>query len=326
MPAAGGAALSPPSRIMVTGAAGFVGKHLLPVLRAAFPAAELVAATRGEAARGYDRAATMDLLDPSSVRRAVAAVRADAIVHLAAQANVQAGFADPLNTWKINLLGTLALGEAVLAETPASRFVLASSAEVYGLSFRAGETLNEEAAMAPANPYAASKAAADLAVGEMALRGLQAVRLRPFNHTGPGQSEGFVVSAFARQIAEIEAGRKPPVIHVGALDRWRDFLDVRDVCAAYAAAIAADVPAGSIFNIASGAPRRVGEVLEALIARAGIDVRVEEEAARLRPTDVIRTAGDASRAANALGWRPSVPFEDTIDSVLQDWRRRVAAG
>ena len=150
---------------------------------------------------------------------------------------MSASFADPMASWRANLFGTLALGEAVLREAPGCRFVLASSAEVYGLSFRAPMPLDEQAPMRPANPYAASKAACDLAIGEMALRGLDAVRLRAFNHTGPGQSEGFVVAAFARQIARVEQGLQAPELRVGALDRWRDFLDVRDVCAAYAAAL-----------------------------------------------------------------------------------------
>ena len=131
---------------------------------------------------------------------------------------------------------------ALVAEaSPAARFVHVSSAEIYGLSFQAGVPLTEEALPRPANPYAASKAAADIAIGEMALRGLKAVRMRPFNQTGPGQSDGFVVGAFAHQVARIAAGKQEPVIRTGALDRWRDFLDVRDVCEGYALALAAEL-------------------------------------------------------------------------------------
>jgi GDP-4-dehydro-6-deoxy-D-mannose reductase len=156
----------------------------------------------------------------------------------------------------------------------------------------------------------------------MALRGLDAVRLRAFNQTGAGQSASFVVASFARQIACIEAGQQAPVIQVGALDRWRDFLDVRDVCAAYEAALAAPGVAGCVYNIASGTPRRIGDILDALIARSGVTPVVEVEPVRLRPTDVERVAGDAARAARALGWAPVVPWDETLNQVLADWRSR----
>lgn len=321
--------MTAPARLLLTGASGFAAGHLLPALRAAFPGAALHAASRRGPVAGADATHALDLLDGDGLRAAVAAIRPDAVVHLAAQAAVAASFDDPGRTWRINLLGTLALAEAVRAEAPGAVFVLASSAEAYGLSFRAGVPLAEDAPFAPANPYAASKAAVDLAVGEMALRGLRAVRLRPFNHTGPGQGEGFVVAAFARQVARIEAGLQEPVLRVGALDRWRDFLDVADVCRGYVAAVARSgaLPPGVAINLASGAPRRVGDILDALLDLAGLRgrVAVEEEASRLRPTDVERTAGDASRARDLLDWRPEVPFARTLEAVLDDWRRRVRA-
>jgi GDP-4-dehydro-6-deoxy-D-mannose reductase len=154
------------------------------------------------------------------------------------------------------------------------------------------------------------------------LRGLDAVRLRAFNQTGAGQSASFVVASFARQIARIEAGRQPPVMQVGALDRLRDFLDVRDVCAAYVAALEAGSVLGNVYNIASGTPRRIGDILDALLARSGVTPVVEVEPVRLRPTDVERVAGDAARAQRELGWAPVVPWDETLDVVLSDWRER----
>lgn len=320
MPGAAG-----PERILVTGAGGFVGRQLLPALRAAFPAAHLTAASRRGAVPGADRTVPLDLLDGSAPAQ-VAALRPDAVVHLAAQAAVGESFADPQRTWRVNLLGTVALGEALLAHAPDAVLILASSAEIYGLSFQSGETLDEQAALRPANPYAASKAAADLAVSEMALRGLRTVRLRPFNQIGPGQSDSFVVSSFARQVARIAAGMQEPVMHVGALDRWRDFLDVRDVCSAYVAALRAGsrLQPGAVFNVATGMPRRVGDILAALTEAAGISPDIRTDPGRLRPTDVLRTAGDASLAKRELGWSPVIPWEETLASVLADWRARVA--
>jgi nucleoside-diphosphate-sugar epimerase len=161
-----------------------------------------------------------------------------------------------------------------------------------------------------------------LAVGEMALRGLRSVRLRAFNHVGPGQGESFVVAGFAAQLAHIGRGLQPPVLRVGALDRWRDFLDVRDVCAAYALALRAELPAGTVLNIASGTPRRIGDVLDALLAHMHIRPKVEVEAARMRPTDVERVQGDAARAKNALGWVPRIPWHETLNAVVEDAQKR----
>ncbi|UFN48341.1 GDP-mannose 4,6-dehydratase [Roseomonas sp. OT10] len=315
-----------PQRILVTGAGGFVGRHLMPVLRAAFPAARLLAASRQGTVAGAEETVPLDLLDPG-LEAVLRRLAPDAVLHLAAQSSVPESFADPAGTWRVNLGGTMALGEAIRRALPETRLVHVSSAEVYGLAFQSGVPLTEDAPFRPANPYAASKAAADLAIGEMSLRGLNAVRLRPFNQAGGGQTDRFALAAFAKQVALIEAGKQEPVLRTGALDRWRDFLDVRDVCAAYAAALARpDLPAGCVFNIASGTPRRIGDILDTLIALAGIEVRIEEEASRLRPTDVERTAGDATAAHAALGWAPHIPWETTLGDLLQDWRDRVARG
>jgi GDP-4-dehydro-6-deoxy-D-mannose reductase len=315
-------------RLLVTGAAGFVGRHLLVRLRERFPAAELIAACRAEdgarpSLHGADRVVPFDLLEPEACAAMIAETRPDGLVHLAAQASVATSFTDPRASWRANLMGTVALAEAVLRHAGHCRFVLASSAEIYGLSFRGAAPLDEAALLCPANPYAASKAACDLAVGEMALRGLDAVRLRAFNHTGAGQSESFVVASFARQIARIEAGKQPAAMQVGALDRWRDFLDVRDVCAAYVAALEAGSVPGGVYNIASGTPRRIGDILAALMARSGVTAAVEMEPVRLRPTDVERVVGNATRAQRDLGWTPVVPWDETLDAVLNDWRSRI---
>ncbi len=319
--------MSQPGRIIVTGAGGFVGRHLLTELRAAFPTATLVAAVRPEGGippvlEAADQIVPFDLLAPEAMAAMIEAVQPEGLVHLAAQSSVAASFADPAGSWRSNLLGTIGLAEAVLKQAPACRFVLASSAEIYGLSFKAAEPLDEAAPLLPANPYAASKAACDLAIGEMSLRGLDSVRLRAFNHTGAGQSGNFVIAAFARQIARIEAGLQPPLLRVGALNRWRDFLDVRDVCRAYVAALRLPETPGAVFNIASGTPRRIADILESMLNLSTMRPRVEVELSRLRPTDVERVAGDATRAHSVLGWRPTVPWDETLNTVMADWRQR----
>ncbi|WP_043358873.1 GDP-mannose 4,6-dehydratase [Belnapia sp. F-4-1] len=320
--------MAPPARILVTGAGGFVGRHLLPALRTAFPAATLIGAGRGAAIPGTDETFCLDLLDPTGLPEAIAAARPDAVLHLAAQADVAASFRTPSETWRPNLLGTLALAEAVQREAPTASFLFISSGEVYGLSFQSGLPLDETAAFQPANPYAASKAAADLAIGEMALRGLRAIRLRPFTHTGPGQTPHYVVSSFARQVARIEAGLQEPVLRTGALDRWRDFVDVRDICTGYvlALSLADDLPPGLALNLCSGQPRHIGSILDSLLALAGVEASIEQEAARLRPTDVLHVQGNPDRAREMLGWAPAIAWEETLSSILADWRSRVAAG
>lgn len=316
-----------PSRVLVTGATGFVGRHLLPALGAAFPGAELVPAARAAEAGGDPAVRRFDLLDPEGIAALVADARPDACVHLAALSAVAESFKDPDAVWRANVDGARALAAALLRHAPDCRLLHVSSGEVYGLSFNDGEALDERAPLRPANPYAAAKAAADVALGETALRGLRVLRLRPLNHVGPGQTPRFVLASFARQIALIEAGAQPPVVRTGALDRRRDFLDVRDVCEAYAAALRRfdALPPGTVLNIASGRPRLLSDALAEMLRLAGVEARVEQEAAALRPTDVLSTSCSAAAAREALGWEPRIPWRDTLAALLESWRAASSA-
>lgn len=296
----------------MTGSTGFVGRHLLPVLGRAFGDAELLAPR-------------FDVEDAVACAGAVREGRPDAVVHLAAMAAPTDARRNPDKAWRVNLGGTLGLARAVLAHAPDAVFLFAGSADAYGASFRGGMPVDESVALAPMNTYGATKAAADLAIGAMASEGLRAVRVRPFNHTGPGQGDGFVVPAFARQVMRIKAGLQAPEMRVGALDPERDFLDVRDVCEAYAACLATELPAGQVVNLASGTPRRVGDVLAALMELAGVRAEVQTDAGRLRAGDIPRAVGDAGLARRMLGWKPRIAWEQTLGDVLEDWRGRVAA-
>jgi GDP-4-dehydro-6-deoxy-D-mannose reductase len=303
-----------PERILLTGARGFVGRHLVPALQEAFPAAEI-----------HDT--HFDVTDAAVVQNAVRGASPDACIHLAGVTTVAAARTDTEQAWRVNVLGTLNLARAVLATAPDCRFLFASSSEVYGASFNSGRKLDEAALLAPMNSYAATKAAADLALGAMAYEGLRLARLRLFNHTGPGQSEAFVVPAFARQIARIEVGLQKPPMRVGSLDTARDFLDVRDVCAAYIACLRAhELPPGIVLNVGSGIARCIGDILQDLLRLARLNVEVVVDTARLRSSEITSAGGDARNARDMLGWEPAIPWEQTLTEVLADWRFRVAGG
>jgi GDP-4-dehydro-6-deoxy-D-mannose reductase len=300
-------------RILITGATGFVGRHLTATLASDFPDATLFTQE-------------FNIADPAAVNNAVLDALPDVCLHLAAVSTNAQATHDADHAWSVNLHGTLHLARGILQHAPECQLLFVSSADGYGGSFRSGTRLDENAPLAPLNLYAATKAAADLALGALAEQGLRVVRLRPSNHTGPGQSSGLVVAAFARQVARIEAGLQQPVIEVGNLEPRRDFLDVRDVCAAYAACVARrdSIAPGTIFNLASGEARRIGDVLDALLAAAGVTAEIRVDPRRTRSAEVRLAWCDASRARHALGWAPSTPWQQTVRDVLDDWRRRIA--
>ena len=293
-------------RVFVTGAAGFVGGHLLSRLESA-----------GNRVTATDR--EVDVTDPRSLGAAVRAVQPEAIVHLAAQSSVQASYQDPADAFRINYLGTLTLLRVVEADAPGARVLLVGSSDAYG-STGAGagaRPIRESDPLAPESPYARSKAAAELLGALAAERGLDVVRVRAFTHIGPGQTDRFVASSFAKQVAEIAAGHREPRLAVGNLDSVRDFLDVRDVVEAYCRLLDGRVPRG-VYNVASGRGVAVREILDTLAGLAGIQPEIEIDPARFRPAD--RRIGDASRLRTATGWAPRIDLRDTLCDTLDFWR------
>ena len=278
-------------------------------------------ARRGFETRGTDRD-DLDVTDPAAVDGFLASERPDAIVHLAALSSVAASGDDPRLAFRVNEGGARNVLTAALRLAPGVRVLLVGSGEVYGPLAPEAAPFDERSPLRPRSAYARSKAAADRLGAEWSARGLDVVRVRPFNHTGPGQSDSFVLASFARQLCEIEKQKQNPALRVGNLESIRDFLDVRDVVAAYLALLDRRVPAGA-YNVASGAGWRIGTLLERLMEIVGVRPATRVEPARLRPAD--RSIGDASRLRLATGWAPRIPIADTLASLVEDWRCRVSA-
>lgn len=313
-------------RAFITGADGFVGQWLVRELqdagydvhggsRAARMPLRTLDAVRASAMHWH----RIDLLEPDSLRAAVNASRPDTIFHLAAQSNVPASIADPADTIEVNLLGTVRLLDACRREAPDAMIVVVGSADVYGAADPANMPLREDAPLRPVNPYAASKAAAEVATLQYARCGwVRALVTRSFNHTGPGQSAAFAAPAFAKQIAAIRSGGQPPVLSVGNLKALRDFLDVRDVVAAYRLLAERGGPC-NVYNVCSGAVVSMRDIVDELVRIAGVDVKIEEDPARMRPSDTPLLVGDAGALQRATGWRPSIPLAQTLTDLLESY-------
>ena len=296
-------------RVFVTGASGFVGRHLVPHLRAL--GHEIVATDR-----------ELDASDAGAVAEFIARVAPDAIVHLAGVSSVAAARQDPALAFRVNFLGAHALLEGVAQHAPRARVLLVGTGDAYGSTAPGGLPFTESAPLRPGSPYSRTKAAADLLAATYLDRGLDVLRVRPFNHTGAGQSDAFVASSFARQLVEIERGARADTMEVGNLDSVRDFLDVSDVVEAYALLCESRVPAGA-YNVASGRGVSAGALLQCLCALARLAPKFRVDAARFRPTD--QSVGDASRLRSATGWEPRVPLETTLERLLAHWRAELSA-
>jgi GDP-4-dehydro-6-deoxy-D-mannose reductase len=295
-------------RVLVTGSKGFVGRWLLAHLE-----------SRGDQVTGLD--AEVDVTDGPRVTDAVTTAVPEAICHLAAQASVGASWKDQAATYAINTFGALNVLEAALACDRPPRVLLISSSEVYGRVAPDELPIHEDQPFAPVSPYAASKAAGEL-IGLQAWlgRGLEVVRARPFNHTGPGQRPDFVVPALARQVAALAAAGGG-VLETGNLDVRRDITDVRDVVRAYRNLLEVG-SSGQVYNVCRGESVSIEEVARRLLDMAGVDAEIVVDPARVRPVDLPDLRGDPARLHAATRWAPEIPFDETLASVLEYWQRR----
>jgi GDP-4-dehydro-6-deoxy-D-mannose reductase len=308
-------------RVLVTGASGFVGSHLLPLV-AAEPGSAIEAWTRDVVPHSLPAArwTVIDMGDRHAVERAVALAPPEVVYHLAGAAHVGQSFTSAADTLETNALGTAILLDALRAHAPGARVLVVGSSTVYRPSDRA---LDEDSPVGPSSPYGLSKLAAErLAVRAAREDGLHTIVGRAFNHVGPGQSPAFFASSFASQIAEIERGARPPVLRVGNLDARRDLSDVRDVVRAYHLLVRHGA-AGGVYNVCSGRAHAIGDILQAMIASARVPVAVDP--ALLRPNDTPLVLGSYGRLAAATGWSPAFAIEATMADVLEDWRHRTHA-
>jgi GDP-4-dehydro-6-deoxy-D-mannose reductase len=317
-------------RILITGITGFAGSHLAEYILANHADAEVFGTVRWRSrmeniAQIQDKVRLIeaDLKDMVSLRAALAESKPDRIFHLAAQSFVPTSWKCPAETFAINAIGEINLFEAVLALDLKPRIQVACSSEEYGQVFSNEIPMKETNPLRPLSPYAVSKVAQDfLAFQYYKSYGLRTVRTRGFNHTGPRRGDVFVTSSFAKQIAEIEKKKRPPVINVGNLEAKRDFTDVRDMVRAYWLALERGVE-GEVYNIGRGQAFSMKEVLDLLMSLSRAKMEVKVDPARLRPSDVPVLLSDSSKFVSLTGWRPMIPFKQTIVDLLNYWRERV---
>lgn len=308
-------------RVLVTGAGGFVGKYLISQLQNSGHKVYAGGIMPGAFEKGKQiELLKFDIRDAAVMGSIVKEVQPEGIIHLAAQSMVAKSWNYPVETLMVNTIGTVNLMHAVISHTPNCKIINIGTSEEYGLSGKKGIALSETSECLPQNPYATSKLGASLIAEQFARRHhLNFVHVRPFNHFGPGQQEGYVISDFASQIARIEKGMISPVIHVGDLSTQRDFTDVRDVVKAYRLLLEKPVKNG-IYNVCSGVPRKGYDILNTLLAMATCPIRVEVDKTKFRPSEVPLFYGSYEKIKQAVGWKPEREFRQTLKETLDWWR------
>lgn len=296
-------------KMLLTGASGFVGNHLQRYL-ACIPLA------KGEK--------SIDLRDSSQLRQAIEKIKPDAVIHLAGQSFVPESFVAPQETFDINFLGTYNLLVALKETGFSGKMLFISSGDIYGLVPTSQLPILENYPLKPRSPYAVSKVAAEALCYQWSqTEPFHIVMVRAFNHIGPGQSDRFVVSSFARQIIEIKLGQRDAVIRVGDIDVTRDFTDVRDVVQAYLLLIEQGKN-GEVYNVCSGVERSIESVLHQLLAQAGVEARIEQDSDRLRLSQQRRVYGSFAKLHRDTEWKPKIPFTESLNDILTSWQRQLS--
>lgn len=304
-------------KLFVTGAQGFVGQHLQAIaLNHAWQASiEVVGAD-----------AQYDITDRASLDKIFNQIQPDAVIHLAAQPFVPTSFEDPEATYRVNFFGTYNVLQALAAAKFKGRLLYVGSADSYGLVAEEDLPIRELQPLRPRSPYAVSKVAAEALCYQWSQTGpFEVVMARPFNHIGPGQTDNFAVSGFAKQVAEIALGQRSAEIQVGDLDVTRDFTDVRDIAEAYLMLLLKG-KSGEAYNVGSGLEHKMSEILELLIEVAGISAKITIDPARFRPAEQRRLVCDASKLKQQTGWQPCRQLNETLSEIIQHWTGKLQHG
>ncbi|HEY4707268.1 MAG TPA: GDP-mannose 4,6-dehydratase [Thermodesulfobacteriota bacterium] len=312
-------------KALITGIAGFAGSHLVERLNGRFEISGTVIDGNSGNLSGFTGLDLVrcDLLDRAAVEGLIARLKPDFIFHLAAQSMPSFSFGHPAETLHTNIFSTLNIFEAVVSSSPETVVLNIGSGDEYGDAAKESLPVNEKAELRPLNPYAVSKVTQDLlAFQYWKSKGLKVVRARPFNHFGARQAESYVAAEFAKQIAQIEAGiKKEKTLKVGNLDAAKDFLDVRDVVAAYELLVQKGAY-GEVYNVASGRPVSIRELSEKLIALSTERIEIAQDPSKKRATDVEALYGDATKL-KSLGWSQRYTLDESLEALLEYWRARV---
>ena len=312
--------------IVITGANGFAGTYLIRELLGHYgDTAQLYGISdvnpTSESVCNLKNYAIVDITDYDALKKSLLLFKPDSIYHLAAQSSVALSFEKPHETFLVNQIGTLnVLDIAAKAFEKMPNILIVSSADLYEYSSGA---MSEDTPFAPLNPYGVSKAAADY-LGYMYWKNnnLPVIRVRSFNHIGPGQSIQFVLPDFARQIARIEKRYQKPELHVGNLDARRDFTDVRDIVRAYRMVVESAQP-GSVYNVCSNKTYAIKELVTLLVEMSHVSITIKQDSKRMRPSDNPNLLGDNSKIAREIGWEPEISIEKTLEKLLHFWRKQV---
>jgi GDP-4-dehydro-6-deoxy-D-mannose reductase len=314
-------------RSLITGIGGFAGGHLVAALAERndpIAGCDFGLQSYPQLAPFRDRIELVeaDILDGPALESLMQDFKPEVVFHLAAITHVGQAWQMRRKTLEVNVLGTSTVLEVAARLQPKPKVIVASSGQVYGAAVRDGLPVDEHHATQPLDPYGASKLCTEV-LAEQAWRGdgLPTVILRTFNFTGPWQSPTFVSGDFARQVAWAEAGLGPAILTVGNLEARRDFCDVRDIIKGYLLA-AEHATAGSVYNLASGQPVRIGAILEYLVEQARVPIEIRQDPSRMRPAEIATLVGDASLAREQIGWQPRIPFEETLAGILDFWRQQ----
>lgn len=309
-------------RILVTGASGFVGKYLVKaLLENGHKVSAIVQENNDFLEVNKVKTYKINILDYESLVNCFKVEQPDAVMHLAAISNIPVSWNNPGVTADVNIRGTINVLQALISIGSKAKFINVGSSDEYGLAAKIGTELTEDILCQPQNPYAISKYCAEQMVLQLGKKAaINVIHVRPFNHFGPGQAKEFVTSDFACQIANIEKGKQEPVLYVGNLSAFRDFLFIADVIGAYVKIIENNIETG-IYNICSGKARKIEDILMTLVKLSKVKITIKQDPSKMRPSEVPYFVGNCDKLKKAIDWQANYDFEDGVKEVLEYWRQ-----